>query len=224
MKSYKQILEAINRGIKFALDDFDGQEVIQGQTNSKINHYKGSWNEVLDSFVDLGLPSEILWCKCNLGAKHEYDYGNYYAWGELTTKNVYNWDSYTYESKPKQLPPECDVATQILGENYSIPTKEQWNELLKYTDNEWVENYNGTGINGRLFISKISNNSMFIPAAGYRHGSNLYENGTNSYTWSSILYTNLHNNAWCLYFNIGGIFIDRVNHCEGLPVRPVVNL
>ena len=29
MKNYKQILEAINRGIKFALDDFEDNEQIQ---------------------------------------------------------------------------------------------------------------------------------------------------------------------------------------------------
>ena len=38
MKTYNKILEAINRGISFALDDFDNQEEIQGQVNSKVNN------------------------------------------------------------------------------------------------------------------------------------------------------------------------------------------
>ena len=38
MINYKQILEAINHGIKFALDDFDDNEQIQGQTNSKVKN------------------------------------------------------------------------------------------------------------------------------------------------------------------------------------------
>ena len=38
INNYKQILEAVNKGIKFALDDFEGQEDIQGQTNSKVNN------------------------------------------------------------------------------------------------------------------------------------------------------------------------------------------
>ena len=37
MKNYKQILEAINKGIKFALDDFEDDE-LQGQVNSKVNN------------------------------------------------------------------------------------------------------------------------------------------------------------------------------------------
>ena len=36
MKNYKQILEAVNRGIKFALDDFEDQDKIHGQSNSKV--------------------------------------------------------------------------------------------------------------------------------------------------------------------------------------------
>ena len=69
MKNYKQILEAINRGIKFALDDFEDQDDIQGQTNSKVK-YQGGTKEYLDlmeEVVDLGLPSGTLWCKYNLG-------------------------------------------------------------------------------------------------------------------------------------------------------------
>jgi hypothetical protein len=38
MINYKQILEAVNRGIKFALDDFEDNEEIQGQTNSKVKY------------------------------------------------------------------------------------------------------------------------------------------------------------------------------------------
>ena len=65
MKNYKQILEAINRGIKFALDDFEDQDEIQGQTNSKVK-YQGGMKEYIDlmqEVVDLGLPSGTLWCK-----------------------------------------------------------------------------------------------------------------------------------------------------------------
>ena len=46
MKNYKQILEAVNRGIKFALDDFEDDE-LQGQTNSKVK-YDGGTRKGLD--------------------------------------------------------------------------------------------------------------------------------------------------------------------------------
>ena len=107
MKNYKQILEAVNRGIKFALDDFEDNEEIQGQINSKVK-YQGGMNEYIDlmqDVVDLGLPSGTLWCKYNLGVdinnitSPNQLIGDYYAWGEITpnkpNNGLYNW--YTYK-------------------------------------------------------------------------------------------------------------------------------
>ena len=47
-------------------------------------------------WVDLGLPSGLLWAKCNLGATAPEEYGDYFAWGETSTKEVYNWSTYRY--------------------------------------------------------------------------------------------------------------------------------
>jgi hypothetical protein len=74
MKQFnKQILEAINRGIKFALDDFEDQEDIQGQDNSKVKYHGGTkeWLDLMSDVVDLDLPSGTLWCKYNLGCETE---------------------------------------------------------------------------------------------------------------------------------------------------------
>ena len=119
MKNYKQILEAINRGIKFALDDFEDQADIQGQVNSKVSHEHGTkeWLDLMNEVVDLGLPSETLWCKYNLGATCEPNnnkswFGDYYAWGELEpNKKKYDWDHYKFYDGPdtkavKNIQPE----------------------------------------------------------------------------------------------------------------------
>lgn len=37
-------------------------------------------------FVDLGLPSGLLWADRNVGADSPYDYGDFFAWGETKTK------------------------------------------------------------------------------------------------------------------------------------------
>ena len=39
--------------------------------------------------VDLGLTSGNLWATCNVGAANPWNYGDYYAWGETQTKDVY---------------------------------------------------------------------------------------------------------------------------------------
>ena len=59
MKNYKQILEAVNRGIRFALDDFEDDEEIRGQINSKVSHKYGmrEYLDFMKDVIDLGLPS-----------------------------------------------------------------------------------------------------------------------------------------------------------------------
>ena len=63
MKNYKQILEAVNRGIKFVLDDFEDNE-LQGQTNSKVNNKSNlkeylEWNRYLDLLFDQNIFKQI---------------------------------------------------------------------------------------------------------------------------------------------------------------------
>ena len=208
MKNYNKILEAVNQGIKFALDDFEDQEDIQGQVNSKVNHYKGSWNEVLDSVVDLGLPSGTLWCKYNLDvnpnqlSKPEDWYGGYYYWGGLVNCNGDRRD---------------ELVPQKLGKNYFMPTLEQFRELRKYTTNEWIKNYNKiSGLNGRLFKSKINGNTLFFPAAGYENG-NVQAAG---YCGTIMSSTGGHM-VWAMGFRPSGIDISERGRGGGRSVHPV---
>ena len=201
--------------IQKIIEDFDFNS-IQDDNNKAATFVEN----ILDA-VDLGLPSGTLWCKCNLGAKTETEYGDYYAWGELNTKDEYTYDNYMYNKRPNRLPHDRDVATQKLGIDYCIPTKKQWEELLKYTDNKLVKNYKGTGVNGTLFASKLNGNSIFIPAAGVRNSSSLYNAGSDGHIWSSSLFKEFSNYAWCLYF---GSDCTDIYYCDcyyGRSVRPV---
>lgn len=66
-------------------------------------------------YVDLGLPSGLLWATMNIGASKPEEYGKYYAWGEIKaygeedksnatnyryagsyTKKYYHWNTYKY--------------------------------------------------------------------------------------------------------------------------------
>ena len=69
MKKYKQILEAINRGIQLALDDFDDEDQVQNVKSKQVQNrdYTKEYLELMEDAVDLGLPSGTLWCKYNLG-------------------------------------------------------------------------------------------------------------------------------------------------------------
>lgn len=41
-------------------------------------------------WIDLGLPSGTLWATMNVGASSPEDYGDYFAWGETSPKEVYS--------------------------------------------------------------------------------------------------------------------------------------
>ena len=47
-------------------------------------------------YVDLGLPSGLLWATCNVGATKPEERGDYFAWGETTPKETYSWDNYKW--------------------------------------------------------------------------------------------------------------------------------
>lgn len=47
-------------------------------------------------WVDLGLQSGTLWATCNVGANSPEEYGDYFAWGEIQSKDIYNYDTYRH--------------------------------------------------------------------------------------------------------------------------------
>ena len=248
MINYKQILEAVNRGIKFALDDFEDQEEVQGQSSSKVKHQDGTkeWLDLMNEVVDLGLPSGTLWCKYNLGvnphllSKAEDWYGGYYAWGEITNKNFYKQDNYKFGyagdnlskyNKNDNLPEllsEDDAAYQtkkLHNFKFRIPTKEDFKELIAGTTNSWVTNYNGiSGLNGRVFTSS-NGNTLFIPAAGFHESSSkVYYVGSDCYLWSSSINLEYPYGAYYLHIYSDNIVIDRGYRYYGLAIHPVIKL
>lgn len=95
-------------------------------------------------WVELGLPSGTKWATCNIGATSPEKYGNYYAWGETEPKGSCLWDNYKWKTKDFNseftkynptdgltiLEPADDAATVNWGENWSIPSPNDWLELL----------------------------------------------------------------------------------------------
>jgi hypothetical protein len=170
-------------------------------------------------YVDLGLPSGLLWATCNVGADTPEGYGDYFAWGETQPKDTYNWSTYQYCMGSENtltkycnnsnygyngftdnlitLLPEDDAATANWGANWRMPTEEEWQELYQNTTHTWTTQ---NGVRGRLFTAS-NGNSLFLPAAGYRSNSNLNYNGSWGRYYSSSLVTNNPRNAWHFYFD-----------------------
>ena len=219
-------------------------KLLAKRINSKVRNNK---TEIANGqlYVDLGLPSGLKWAKCNVGAEKETDYGYYFMWGDIEDKSYdeCSWESYKYcnwsydtltkyntfplfGEKPDdktKLDSEDDAATQIMDGDWRMPTQTEIQELLENTENEWVEDYNGSGVNGRKFISKNNGNSIFIPAAGICRDGSLDYVGSSGGVWSSSLKDDYPNLAWYLYFNSGDCYIYGSRRCIGRSVRGVMN-
>ena len=176
-------------------------------------------------WVDLALPSGLKWATCNVGASNPEDYGNYYAWGETSTKSDYSSStSTTYGKEMSDIGGNAtyDVARKQWGSSWRLPTMAEFEELLD-SDNctwEWTTQ---SGVNGYRVTSKINGASIFLPAAGYRSSTWRYNAGSYGYYWSS---TPLGSNsypyhAYYLTFHGGNHNTDWFDRFYGRSVRPV---
>ncbi len=179
-------------------------------------------------YVDLGLPSGLLWATCNVGANAPEEYGDYFAWGETQPKDVYNWDTYQYYDGGNLtkytgsdgltiLLPEDDAATANWGNDWRMPTKEEWQELYQNTTHTWTMQ---NGVNGRLFTAP-NGNSLFLPAAGSRGEGDLYGVGSYGDLWSSSLFTISPLIAWNFHFSSYYFNVDYSYRIYGQSVRAV---
>lgn len=143
MKNYKHILEAINRGIQLALDDYEEQQnepIAPKRETIKNNNSTKKLIWFYDKFVDLNLPSGTLWAKYNLGVDpkklsiKELWYGDYYAWGEIEPKPEYNEETYKFSEKE----PKYEFSKN--GEK-AVTYSDEY-KYTKYCDSE-IDGYNG---------------------------------------------------------------------------------
>ena len=178
--------------------------------------------------IDLGLPSGTKWACCNVGASKPEDYGGYYAWGETTEKDYYNWSTYTHcdgswetcHDIGKDIAgTQYDAATANWGSPWMMPSKEQMEELINSCISEW------TTVNG-VFGTRVTGpngNSVFLPpAAYYEDDEKVVSIGGFGYYWSSTLVVSFTRSAYTLqYFAGSPRMIEGSRRCYGQSVRPV---
>ena len=232
-RTFLFLLTAVLLG--FGLQSFDRENNNGGDNGGGGNG--GGTTAV--QWVDLGLPSGLLWADRNVGAQSPEDYGNYYAWGETKPKEVYDWTTYAYGNDDDALTKYCyksdfglngftdnlttleasdDAATVNLGGKARTPTQDEWKELINNTTSTWTTR---NGVYGRL-LTAPNGKSIFLPAAGGRLGSSLTDAGEYGYYWSSALDTDDPDGAWYFLFSSGyqGMFSGYYRD-NGFSVRAV---
>lgn len=137
-----------------------------------------------DMFVDLGLPSGLLWATCNVGANKPEDLGDLYAWGETETKDIseFDWDHYKFKDpncednvigypikylsdtdRSTILDADDDVVRVKYGGQCRMPSYCDFNELYTKCNWEWVTNNNGVA---GYVVTGHNNKSIFLPYGG----------------------------------------------------------
>ena len=191
-------------------------------------------------YVDLGLG--VKWAMFNIGASNSKSSGNYYAWGETSTKSSYTWSNYkycngyedmltkyNYEHKygsvvdnREVLELTDDAAHVLWGSIWHIPTFEDHEELLQHCTWTWTTKDNVYGYKITSNVAGYSNKSIFLPVTGYKDGTSIINDSLGYYWCSSNLYeSGLYID--CLRFAndevYNGYMHDRY---VGLPIRPVL--
>ena len=176
------------------------------------------------AYVDLGLS--VKWATCNVGASSPSDYGNYYAWGETTTKPTYTEDNsktFGKDAYNRDIGGDAslDAARANWGGTWRLPTEAEFQELIDNCTWRWTTQ---GGHNGCKVTSKkkgYESRSIFLPAAGWRLGSSLRGAGEYCLYWSSSPDRSYSNYACCLSFYGSSIDTDWDYRYGGRSVRPV---
>ena len=158
-------------------------------------------------YVDLGLS--VLWATSNLGASAPEGYGDYYAWAEIEPKEFFSWGNYRYSSFTNEegmdkytvdglshqylkadnlnrLEPTDDAATVMLGDEWRIPTTDEFVELVS---NCTYDTATVNGVAGMRFTSNVpgfEGRSIFIPYSGKMNGNEPVKRGKQLFLWTSI--------------------------------------
>lgn len=192
-------------------------------------------------WIDLGLPSGLLWASTNVGAEKPEEFGLYFAWGEtqgysgITDEKVFYWSDYklclgtetTLIKYNNQLASGTvtlelvDDAAYVSDNACRMPTKADLEELTANTTSTW-ETLNG--VNGRRFTSKTNGNSIFVPAAGYCDSGSVYGVGSGGGLWSSSLNESNPRLGWFLYFDSGNVDVGSLDRYNGFTVRAVKSI
>ena len=185
--------------------------------NSGKEHYFYRGHE----YVEIG---GVKWAVTNVGAEKESDSGLYFAFGEpkgYTAKQMLKGERKFAKTKYANV--EFDSVKAYWGGNWRMPTEAEFRALMSSTTSRWVENYQGSGVNGRLFTDKTdSSKKLFFPSAGCCYNDRIYSASCIGFYWSSSLLADDMTYGRRLYFSRGYFAMGCNDRCNGFPIRGVV--
>ena len=203
-------------------------------------------------YVDLGLPSGLLWATCNVGANSPEGYGDYFAWGETQPKDYYDWEDYkwmTYDmyswtginkytfadvqtsgvwyNSNGEFIGDNKTSLDIIDDAANANWGGNWRMPTKEEQDELLTecNFGWTIKNGvyGYVVTGPNGNTIFLPAAGDLYYSDPEGYSSKGNYWSSSLGTYYSDYACYLYFDSYGVHRDEISRSRGRSVRPVIS-
>lgn len=187
------------------------------------------------NYVDLGLPSGVLWATKNVGAVKEREPGHMFAFGETETKDNFSknnykfydaasetYTKYSYYNKLTELLPEDDAATANWRSPWRIPTVAEYRELKENTTASFRYNMSGGVYIVTLQSKKNGNSIKFILPEDYNIKETVY------FATQSINIAQLEDNSQRIAFGIklygstATLYIPSLSRELGAFVRPVL--
>ncbi|MDE5888505.1 MAG: hypothetical protein K2H20_00625, partial [Bacilli bacterium] len=207
-------------------------------------------NEILpQTSFDMGTNDGIEWSIYMLGTTQVYDVGKYYQWGDTTGYTLqeinkinkkFKWEDYKWcNGSSTTLTKYCtksdygivdnkyildlsdDAAHVLLGGKWRMPTQAEFERLKSVCSISYVTSYKGHNIKGKLWKSRITNNELFFPLAGFIAEEGIL-NKDETRIWTSKLDINFCYYGMGLSYNISADNINGGNRNVGRNIRPVL--
>ena len=173
--------------------------------------------------------------------KETYDWSTYFD----TNDDGNTFGKYNNDDGKTELETSDDVASQTWGGKWQMPTQAMIQELTSQCYWVWTTTYNGKSVSGYIVYkaktdadkgAKVTSGSspssdydvataphLFLPAAGYRWGSELNDAGSVGNYWSRSLNPGYSYYAFGLFFYSGSVWdSDADSRSYRFAVRPVV--
>nr|WP_298160469.1 hypothetical protein [uncultured Prevotella sp.] len=187
-----------------------------GDNNGDSNCKNGVYVINGHKFVDLGLPSGLLWAECNIGASEPEEAGYSYRWGEVEPinydieykfKDGNTYTKYTKKDAKTTLEPEDDAATVLWGKNCRMPTKKEFEELVKNCKWKFADEY------GDATVTGPNGNHIFLPKRPF---SIMYRTSSFDTTYPT---------DECVYslqlYRENTVVVAHTSRTTGMSIRPV---
>ena len=201
--------------------------LVSGEVSNTYKVYQYGIEPTPGQVVDLGLS--VKWAGWNIGATKPEEVGDFFAWGETSTKTEYTDETYQYckltHYQTGWVYDPINIGYNISGTQYDaaranwrgdwrMPTKTEYEELFNNCTHQIVKYKNREGL---LYTGK-NGNSIFFPAAGNSNVSLYYRS---YYYWTAT------SNGYYTYYMIGNKCIKNLTNLmtrsTGAPVRAVTD-